>query len=625
MAEGYRTFGSYILFKEYSSDALGHLYRAGEFDAGGITRTVFLRVLDGPHVPAQEVIESFETGRLVASSLVASNVATGVSYIEHGGVPGLVSDYLQAQPLSAVLDRVRAEGFPVPVDNALLILEKLALALSAALALEIQGAPLVHGCLHPGLILISTDGESLVTGLGIGDRLLGIVEDPDAAEAVRPYLAQEVLPTRTPSKRSDVYSMGAILLELLTGQPPPADPEERLGVLDRARSAYDERPLPDDIKSVLGRAIAHRPEDRFSSAADFKKELDHLLYGGAYSPTTFNLALFMDRLFRADIEAEEEERAIEGAVDPTPYLAPEPTIEPEVVGEEAELERGRRGIWIAAAAAVVAVAIALWVFVIPRPPPEPTAPPTPTAEELEAQRLQQEQRLQEMVQEMVQAKMAEREQEIRDELLVRQARIEDLQKRLQDSERRARESRQSAEEQQRVAELKEQIAAEEEAQRQQQEELEAEHIAAAEEQALEVIELSTPTPLPTESPPEATATPPPTATPRPTATPEVVIPNSFYEPSKVDTQAAVIKEHQVTWPRMALHSRRQGLVIAQATVDADGKVEAVKILRADHEGFGIPQAVTEAVRRYHFKPATKNGVRVKTYATVTVRYRFQPR
>ncbi len=77
--------------------------------------------------------------------------------------------------------------------------------------------------------------------------------------------------------------------------------------------AYEETAVPEDIRSLLLRCLAELPEDRYSSAADFKKELDRLLYGGAYSPTTFNLALFMDRLFRSEIEAEERERAKEKA------------------------------------------------------------------------------------------------------------------------------------------------------------------------------------------------------------------------------------------------------------------------------------------------------------------------
>jgi serine/threonine-protein kinase len=634
MAGGrYQTFGSYILFKEYTGDAFGRLYRAGEFDANGVTNTVFLRLLDGEGVPAREVIEGFETGRKVAHALVAANVAGGAAFTQQDGVPALICEYVPAQPLSGVLQRARAEGFPVPVDNALLILEKLSLALSAALALEVDGVALVHGLLHPGLILVSTDGEGLITGFGVADRLLGILDDPGAVASVHPYIAPEVFLSRTPSKRADVYSLGAILVELLTGQPLPAEPDDRVGILDRAQLPYDERPLPDDIKAVLARAAAARPEDRFSSAADFKKELDRLLYGGAYSPTTFNLALFMDRLFRSDIETEEQDRAAEQKTDVAPYLAPEPELEPELEPEATAPpvapRRSRKGLWIGAVVLVAATAATLgWYTLTNRPPRGPAALPTPSAAELEAQRLEQERRLQEMVQVMVQEKMAEKEEEIRQELLARQTRIDDLQRRLRESERRARQSELSLEEQRKQQELQQRIAAEEEAQRQQQEELEAERQRLLEEvapTATATAETEVVAAEPTLPPPAPTPIRPTTPAPPPTPTVVPVLENSFYDPSEVDTLPVVLEEHSVTWPRLALHSRRQGLVIVQATVNAEGRAEEVKVLRADHEGFGIPQAVVDAVRKYHFKPAIKNDVRVKSYVTVTKRYRFRER
>jgi TonB family protein len=632
LAVSHRNFGRYILFKEFADDVLGHLYRAGELDQGGVRRTVFLRILDAPQIPAEEVIEAFSLARQLTGNLTAAHLATGVECVVEGGVPALACDYLSAQPLNQVLARARNEDFPIPVDNALLVLEKISLALTAALAVEFDGRGLVHGFLHPGLILLSTDGEAVVTGFGVAGSLLGMLGEHGLAHQVHPYLAPEVLLTRTPSKRGDVYSLGAILIELLTGALVPAEPEERIGLLDRLELAHDERPLPDDLKALLRRTIAPRPDDRFSSAVDFKKELDHLLYGGSYSPTTFNLALFMDRLFRDEIEDEEQERAAEAALDVTAYQAREP--EPEVLSETVPASsRGRgRSLWVGAGIAVVlAATIAVWWTLTDRSSGRPDMPPTPTAAQIAAQRQQEEDRLQAMVEELVQQKMAEKEEEIRQELLDRQARIDDLQRRLRASEQRARAAQPSSEELRRQQQLQQQIAAEEEVQRQRQAELSeadsprpepAVSASVAVESAAGAGQTEPAAPAP-----DATMPPPPTATPRSVATPTVpvVVENSFVDPSEVDTLPVVLKDHPVTWPRMALHSRRQGVVIVQVTVNAQGEVDQVRVLRADHEGFGIPQAVVEAVRKYRFKPATKAGVRVTSHATVTQRYQFRNR
>ncbi|MBD3854504.1 MAG: protein kinase, partial [Acidobacteria bacterium] len=479
------------------------------------------------------------------------------------------------------------------MDNALLIVEKIALALSGALAVEVDGGRVVHGFLHPGLIFVTTDGEGVVSGFGFGAQLLALIDDDSSKELVHPYLAPEVLLTRTASRHGDVYSLGAILFHLLSGSALPAHPEKRTQAISTAHLAYEDEPLPEDIKALLLRALADRPEERFSSAPDFKKELARLLYGGAYSPTTFNLALFMDRLFRSEIEIEEEDRAEESAVDVKPYLAPVVTPTPEPLIEAApgagSQTGNRRSLWIGiGAAATVVAAAAITVFMMTRGPDTPPVPPTPTAAEITTQRQAQEEKMRELAQGLVAEMMAEKEEEIRKELLDRQTKIEDLQKKLQASERRAEQGQPTSEDQSRREELQQQIADEEEAQRVREAELEAERQRTAEESRRQAAAHQTATAVvEEESRQAAAATPtsvPPVAasasalTPAPTTDSNTAAQgkeNAVVDLTELDSVPVVIREQEVEWPRAARFSKRQGVVIVQATVDTDGLVEDV--------------------------------------------------
>ncbi len=67
--------------------------------------------------------------------------------------------------------RAAEEQFPIAIDNALLIVEKLAAALAAAAAVEVQGEPLVHGFLVPSLVMVGNDGEAMVAGFGLSRGL----------------------------------------------------------------------------------------------------------------------------------------------------------------------------------------------------------------------------------------------------------------------------------------------------------------------------------------------------------------------------------------------------------------------------------------------------------------------
>jgi TonB family protein len=348
----------------------------------------------------------------------------------------------------------------------------------------------------------------------------------------------------------------------------------------------------------------------------------------------------MDRLFRSEIEAEEEDRAAETAVDVTPYLAPvvEPTLEPLIAAKADAGPQGgnRRGLWIGfGAVAAVLAAAAVTIFMVTRGPETQPLPPTPTAAEISAQRQAQEEKMRELAQGLVAEMMAEKEEEIRRELLDRQTTIEDLQKKLQASERRAEQGQLTNDDQSRREELQQQIAAEEEAQRIREAELEVERQRAAEETRRQAAARQTATAvveeesrraaaaIPTSAP--SVAESPSALTSAPTTASKPAVPvedNGVVDLSELDSLPVVIKEQDVAWPRAARFSRRQGVVIIQATVDTDGLVEDVMVLRADDEGFGITQAVIDAVMQYRFKPGTKNGVPVKTHTTVTKAYRF---
>ncbi len=621
MGKAYGTFGQFILFKEILKDELGHLYRAGEFDANGVKRTVWLRLFDAKGMPSAEVADTFEMGRKVSDLLQAANVAAGTTYHTEKGVPAMAFDHNASQPLTRLFEKVKEEGFPVPVDNALLIMEKLALGLSSALVLESGGQALAHGFLHPGMVVITNDGEGIISGFGIGESMLGLLDQPEVAEKIKPYLAPEVLVNRTPGKKGDVYSLGAILFQLLTSSTLPSDPEARTAAIDNAEMAYDEEPIPEDIKALLTRSLAARPENRFSSAADFKKQLDKLLYGGNYSPTTFNLALFMDRLFRSDIEQDELDRRTEAQVEVEPYLQPEAEIESVEVVSTSQPAKSKR-LYIGLAAAAVVILALIGFLVVRSSQPDKSVL---TAEEIATQRAAQEERIRVLATRLVDEKMQEQEAKIRGELEQSQQRIEDLQKKLQESQKR---TTSQAEKKQAKEELQRQIEAEKEKQRQQEAALERERLQAeaeaqkeAEAEAQQEMAAAEP-----ETPTTTVAEAQPTTIPevvKPTPAPVTVTENQFVDPSEVDTLAAIIKEEAVKWPNTAKRARRHGMVIVQATVDASGHVESVKVLRADETGFGIPEAVTDAVKKYLFKPGTKDGVKIKTHATVTKRYAFR--
>lgn len=627
MAQAYTTFADFLLLKKRSEDALGSLWRAGEMEATGFKRIVWLRRFDPTGFDRQALVSEFPVVEQIGKTLKAANVVSGVAVGKGDGVPFLAWDYFPGQPLDQLLARVKQEQFPMAIDNCLLIAEKLAAALAAGLALEHEGEPLTHGFLVPHMAIISNDGEARVAGFGLGKGLLANLDRVGMEDLAAPYLAPEVLATGHPSRRGDVYSLGAILYELLAGQPLPSDSRARGEVLAQPQLALDEGPVPEDVATVLRKALAPRPDERYSSAVDFKRDLEKLLYGGAYSPTTFNLALFMDRLYRQEIEEEDRELQREKTLDVTPYY--KPTKAPLAsTPQAAAAPPSRLGLYLAIGAVVVLGGVV--AFLVSRPG-------GPTVEETKA-----------AMQAMLEEELAKREQGLREELERSREETEALRQQLEEMQKRATAGAQrlTPEQQRRLEEAQRLLAQREEETRRREAELARiqQEKARAATGSPAGVPAATPIPVqPTATPvprleapptvapaPKTLPTPTPvptvvsTSLPAPSPKPEVasvgITEDQFFEPEEVDQLPRVLVYEKPELPLAALRARvnQKGTVIVQVLVNARGMVEEAKILRAfPVAGLGIEEACLEAAKKFRFRPGMKSGVKVKTQATLT--------
>jgi TonB family protein len=632
MADAYATFGRFLLLKRRTQDALGTIWRAGEMERTGFKRIVWLRKFDQVGLDRAALTAEIAAANQLTQSLRASNVVRNSSYGTEGGVPYVAWDYVPAQPLDQLLTRAAQEQFPIAIDNALLIVEKMAAALTAAAVLEFQGEPLIHGFLVPNLVIVGNDGEALVTGFGISRGLRANLDRAAVKKLAAPYLGPEVLASGRPSGRSEVYSLGAILYQLLTGASFPAEPEARAAALDKPQLALDEGPVPQDVLTILQKTLAVRPEDRYASAAEFKRELERLLYGGAYSPTTFNLALFMDRLYRSEIEQEDRELERERVLDIAPYYHPPKVEVVEAPAPVAEAPKPSRTFLYAIGGGAAILLSVIAYLLISRPSSQPV--------DQEAQRRM----LQELVNTQVAEALKDKEEQLRKELEAEKARTDELRQQLEKQKQvtSGGTRRVTSEEQQR---LQNELAAREAEQKRKEEELaklrqqeESEAARGREQQAqlatkpvvqptVGVAATAAPVPLvpvglPSAAPASATVAPVTrtTAAPMgqaPSTTGSGVVEGDLVDLAEVDVAPQTLVETRVTLPRVLARTPLSGYVTLRALVNEKGGVDDVAVLR----GFspptsGVDEACIEAVKQNRYKPAMKGGQRVKTWVTV---------
>ena len=634
MADTYASFGRFLLLKQRTQDGLGTLWRAGEMEHSSFRRIAWLRRFDQAGLNRTALVAEAATANQVAQVLKASNIVRNSVFGSEDGVPYLAWDYVPAQPLDQLMARAATEQFPIAIDNALLIGEKLTAALAAAGAVEVQGETLIHGFLVPQLVMVGNDGEALVAGFGLARGLRSNLDRVAVKRSAAPYLAPEVLAGGPATRRSDVYSLGAILFQLLSGTALPEDPAARAAALEHPALAFEEGPVPADVLAILAKTLAPKPDDRFPAAAEFKRELEKLLYGGSYSPTTFNLALFMDRLYRNEIEADDRDVQHERALDVAAHYQPPKPEEPPASAPPPR----RTGMLAAMIGGAVVLLGVIGYLVTSRP----SAPP---AVDQDAQKKM----LQELVNTQVAQALKEKEDQLRQELEAERAKTEELRKQLAAPKQGPAAKPVSPAEQQR---LQQELAAREAEQKSKEAELarvkqqqEAEAAKARQQQQAAAARLALqPTAVPT-APATPTAAPAPLApaaaaprseiasaapTARPAATtPEMAIgaglgsgvrAGDLVDFAQVDVPPRNLVETKVTLPRNMVFSRApvDGYVILKVLVDEKGGVDEAQVLRGlQPPRPDIVNACIEAAKRNRYRPAMKDGKPVKTWITVT--------
>ncbi|HEY2291766.1 MAG TPA: TonB family protein [Thermoanaerobaculia bacterium] len=640
-------FGKYLLLKKLTEDPLGETFRAGRVGQGGMEQVVLLRVFNGKGLDGEKLWARVSGRGAIQEILKSPNIGNGVDLGRVRSFPYTAYDYISGKNLATVFAQSARQHSPIPTDHALLIAERLALALAAAYESRVQDERMLHGFVVPHLVMISNEGETRLLGFEVAPGLRDLAAGGWQDDGLRPYLAPETLNGGPAARSDDVYSLGAILFELLTGERPPLAPPEAYGpLIDAAQLANDGTPLPAPVAALLKKSLAPR-EQRIADGVTWHKTLSKLMIDGSFSPTTFNLAFFMHSLFRDEIERESQEIQAEKTLE----LSARPAVAAATVAVPApaqdlrettgvreatwpgtraqvakEAEPSRKGMWIGlAAAAVVAVGVGGWLFFgrsgqapAPSSPPpavspttQPaampgTAPPAAgstavnpagqTPEELQAQ-----------IQKMFDARSKEMEDKLKGQY---DDRIKQLQQQLEESKKAQAQGKAP----ERIAQAEPPAPAPAEKK--------PEPVLPKPEPAADKPGAPSPQTAAPKTEPAADKPAPAPASPQATAPkpqPSVQM-GDLVQPGAGVAAPKLLSNLDPRYPPAAKHLNRAAQVDIKVLVDEHGKVLDADRIGAK-AGFGFDEAAIDAARRAVFQPAIKDGVKVKMWTTLRVNFK----
>src|SRR6185369_7098014 len=569
----------------------------------------------------------------------------------------IAMEYVEGKDLRSLLNAARRRALPLPAGLALLIAARLASALDYAHRkrdFEGRELGLVHRDVSPQNVLISYEGDVKLCDFGIAKAVSKVGQTQmGALKGKLQYMSPEQAWGRAVDARSDIFSLGTVLFEMLTGDRLFSG-ESEMSVLEsvrqgRTRSPRDVDPsIPADVDEIVARALAPI-QSRFQTAGEMSQRIEAVLQGIRPSPGPADLATYIHRLLESEEESDDsahflvEPAAASGtgsaaAVAAASVAAASPPAMPDIpigpapsdsveemapvvavapLGEVRVEETGKRGRGLLYAAIVILlIVIVVTFFLLSRkgggaPPslgqPTPAAPPaalapnaTPAPQSAAAAPAVD---LTGLVGEELKKKQEELQKQY-------DAKAKELEKQIADAKKNGKPLPAAA--------LQAPPA----------------NTPAAPVPTPAAVPSAAPEPAPSpvQEPPRAVPPPepePPKAQERPVPPPAAPAPEAprvhagdLVAGGPGVSPPELVSAPKPEYPPQARRLQVQGVVVVSVLVDENGRVADARVTEPIAQKVGINEAALQVARNAQYRTAIKEGVRVKMWTRMRIPFKL---
>ncbi|MCI0341529.1 MAG: serine/threonine protein kinase [Planctomycetales bacterium] len=285
---------------------MGTVFEAVQYGAEGFEKTVALKTILEEFSRDPEFTEMFVGEAKLVADLVHQNIVQIYQLGKLDRQYYIAMEFIHGVNLEKFMDRHFEQGKMIPVDLCTYIVSRVARGLEYAHNKSDGGGNslgVVHRDVSPKNVLLSFEGVVKLTDFGIakaanyfrnreGEVLLGKVQ----------YMSPEQAQYKETDKRSDIFSLGIVLYEMLTGRVLFGDEDTMVTLDNVCRKAVPpiktyNPDVPDDVQRILGKSLERDLTKRYQDAGEMAYELEYYMYHDRFGPTLVTLEKYLRDLF----------------------------------------------------------------------------------------------------------------------------------------------------------------------------------------------------------------------------------------------------------------------------------------------------------------------------------------
>ncbi len=383
-------FGKYWLTDRIAVGGMAELYRGKISGEEGFEKAVAVKKIL-PHLSEEkEAVRYFIDEARLAALLQHPNIIQIYDFGRLDDSYFIAMEYLFGKDLKTVLQTAEKRGVSLSLENALHIAVGICSGLDHAHNMkDLQGHLLniIHRDVSPQNIFLTYDGQIKIIDFGIAKATSRISHTRSGViKGKVAYMSPEQAEGHEVDHRSDIFSVGILLYEMVTGR--YMYEGDAMDILSQAREARFTRAerivrdLPECLVAVLDMALSKHPDDRYDSCGDMLSDLEDCIYHLNFRPSGQKLSQFMKSLFDTELKSEEINMAWAlRRVEPPPadhhgdppagsHYQETVILTPETMAADAPPAK-KRWVWIAVLLVLLAAAGGFFYYRQPAPKDNP--------------------------------------------------------------------------------------------------------------------------------------------------------------------------------------------------------------------------------------------------------------